>query len=138
MGDDEDDDHEEANGAATSEDEEEVEHGNGDDEEADDDEEGGHGEQHVEYEDMNTPLTSAMLDPHVQELLLKNTSTNARASDRRKSKLAQLKNSVVRRKSWAGGVPLESSFRSSGDEGKTWMDRHKHGRSPPILEEALS
>ena len=36
-----------------------------------------------------TPLTSALRDPHVQELLLKETS-NARAAAREKAKLAQM------------------------------------------------
>ena len=47
------------------------------------------GEQHVEDADTNTPLTAAVRDPHVQEVLL-NKTTDARAADRRKSKLAQL------------------------------------------------
>ena len=49
-------------------------------------------EQHVDEEDadMNTLLTSVVQDPHLQDLLLNNRTTDARAADRRKSKLAQL------------------------------------------------
>ena len=39
---------------------------------------------------MNTPLTSVVRDPHLQDLLLNSSTTGARAVDRRKSKLAQL------------------------------------------------
>jgi hypothetical protein len=39
--------------------------------------------------DTETPLTSALRDPHIQELLLKETS-NAKAATREKEKLAQL------------------------------------------------
>ena len=76
-GDDDDDHDEEAD--ATYDNEDEV---GGD---ADDGEEGR--EEHADDEDLsrNTPLTAAVQDPHVQELLLSNTS-----ADRRKSKLDQL------------------------------------------------
>jgi hypothetical protein len=50
-----------------------------------------------EDEDMQTPLTSALRDSHVQELLLKETS-NAKATAREKDKLEQMekdRNSIV-------------------------------------------
>jgi hypothetical protein len=91
MSDDDQDDNHDHDGATRSENEED---GNEDDKEDaahdDEEEEVEHGgDQHVEDEDWNTPLTSAMQDPHFQELLMNNRSTDARVGDRRKSKLAQ-------------------------------------------------
>ena len=78
-----DDDHdEEADAKYDNEDEE------GDDDKGDDNDHGEEGrEEHADDEDLsrNTPLTAAVQDRHVQELLLSNTS-----ADRRKSKLDQL------------------------------------------------
>jgi hypothetical protein len=84
MGDDDQDDNHDQDGATRSENEED---GNEDDEEdaAHDDEEE---VENVEVEDRTTPLTAAMWDPHIQELLMNNISTGARAGNRRKSKLA--------------------------------------------------
>ena len=56
----------------------------------DDDGDQNQGDQHVEDADTTTLLTSVVRDPHVQELLLNKTTTDPRAADRRKSKLAQL------------------------------------------------
>ncbi|KAK1660710.1 hypothetical protein QYE76_048869 [Lolium multiflorum] len=49
-------------------------------------------EEHAADEDMsrNTPLTAAVQDRHVQELLLSNTSTDPKIAGRRKAKLDQL------------------------------------------------
>jgi hypothetical protein len=76
---------------------------------------------------MQTPLILALRDPHVQELLLKETS-NTKAAVREKDKLAQMekdkKNSVV---SWvpARVYTPERNPQSFGDEGATQMDRRE-------------
>ena len=90
MSDDEDD-HEEFSGGATDGNEEEGQQDNDDEEEvtAHCDGDQPHGEQHVEDADTNTPLNSVVRDPHVQELLLNNsTSDDPRVAGRQKSKLA--------------------------------------------------
>ncbi|KAK1651522.1 hypothetical protein QYE76_069327 [Lolium multiflorum] len=74
---------------------EDAPHDNGDEVEedgahVDGDQEGR--EEHAADEDMsrNTPLTAAVQDRHVQELLLSNTSTDPKIAGRRKAKLDQL------------------------------------------------
>ncbi|KAK1613543.1 hypothetical protein QYE76_019060 [Lolium multiflorum] len=74
---------------------EDAPHDNGDEVEedgahVDGDQEGQ--EEHAADEDMsrNTPLTAAVQDRHVQELLLSNTSTDPKIAGRRKAKLDQL------------------------------------------------
>jgi hypothetical protein len=49
-----------------------------------------HGEENVEDTNTEVPLTFAMRGPHVQELLLRNTTDAHRATARSKSKLEQL------------------------------------------------
>jgi hypothetical protein len=74
-----------------------------------------------------TRLTSALQDPYVQELLLKETS-NVKAAAREKAKLELMeidkKNSVV---SWVltQGYMLEHHAQGSRDEGGKQMDRCK-------------
>ena len=70
-------------------------------------------EQHVEEDaDRNTPLTSVVRDPHLQDLLLNNRTTDVRAADRRKSKLAQLEiNSNTPLYDAPGRDPEESRLR---------------------------
>jgi hypothetical protein len=94
-GDDDDDDDDDDEGDDDDHDEEEdAPYDNEDEYEEDvahvDGEEGR--EEHVDDEDMsrNTPLTAAMQDRHVQELVLSNTSTDTGFAGRRKSKLDQL------------------------------------------------
>ena len=82
--DDEDDSEEEVSGEATGNEELQGHQQDGDEEDL-------QGEQHVEDANTNTPLTAAVRDPHVQEVLLDKTTTkDARGAERRKSKLAQL------------------------------------------------
>jgi hypothetical protein len=87
MGDDDQDDNHDQDGAARLENEKD---GNEDDKEdaAHNDEEE---VENIEVEDRSTPLIIAMREPHFQELLMDNISTGARAGNRWKSKLAQLK-----------------------------------------------
>jgi hypothetical protein len=59
------------------------------DEEHDDADEDHDHEEHVDDENTRTPLTSAMHDPHLQELLARNTG-EARGAAREKAKLVQL------------------------------------------------
>jgi hypothetical protein len=59
------------------------------DEEHDDADEDHDQEEHVDDEDTQTPLTSAMHDPHLQELLARKTG-DARGAAREKAKLVQL------------------------------------------------
>jgi hypothetical protein len=59
------------------------------DEEHDDADEDHDQEEHVDDEDTRTPLTSAMHDPHLQELLARKTG-EAKSATREKAKLVQL------------------------------------------------
>jgi hypothetical protein len=59
------------------------------DEEHDDADEDHDHEEHVDDEDTRTPLTSAMHDPHLQELLARKTG-DARGAAREKFKIVQL------------------------------------------------
>ena len=92
MGDDEEDDDEVVDDEGDDDEEEDAIYGNEDGDEGDvahvDGEEDR--EEHADDEDMTTPLTAAVHDRHVQDLLLSNTSTDPRSADRRKSKLDQL------------------------------------------------
>ena len=56
------------------------------------DEQGREEEEHADDEDRssNTPLTAAVHDPHLEEILIGNASTDPRFAGRRKSKLDQL------------------------------------------------
>ena len=91
--DDEDDDDEEFGGNDEEEGHQQQNSDHGEEGTAAEDDEHQHqGEQHVQEDAQEyTPLTAAVRDPHVQEVLMdKMTTTDARADLRRTSKLAQL------------------------------------------------
>jgi hypothetical protein len=116
MSDDEgDDDH--GHEVENDEDHGEQDHNEDGVEDAAHDDDGEEGGEHVDDEvrNRNTPLTAAVQDPHVQELLLSNTSNHARAADRRKSKLEQLEVDSRTPLYDAGRGPEESRLRVTLD-----------------------
>ena len=137
-----DEDDHEADGAAEAENGEEEGHEMGNEEataqDDDGDQYGDQGdEQHVDEEDtdMNTPLTSVMQEPHLQDLLLNNMTTDARAADRRKSKLAQLEIDSNTPLYDAGGRdPEESRLRVTLD---VLQMKAKHGWTDTSMDDLL-
>ena len=88
MSDDEDDHEADVSGAAEAENGEDEGHEMGNEEATTQDDDGDQygdqgDEQQVDEEDadMNTPLNSFVRDPHIQDLLLNNTTTSVRAVD---------------------------------------------------------